>query len=87
MRTLLVASALAALAGCHRHEPFGSLTVTEVAAKRGQPNTFVFDNNTPERFRRGHVPGAKWVNPGRVSVADLPADKEATLIFYCANSH
>jgi rhodanese-related sulfurtransferase len=78
---------LAAVA-CHRGpQPFGELTVQEVAQRRAQPNVYVFDNNTPERFKHGHVPGAKWVSPSRVSAGDLPADKSATLIFYCANPH
>jgi rhodanese-related sulfurtransferase len=76
------------LAACHRGPlPFGELTVQEVAQRRSQPNVYVFDNNTPERFKRGHVPGAKWVSASRVSESDLPADKSATLIFYCANPH
>ena len=88
MRTLLAGIALFAAAGCtHGKEPFERLSVSDVAARRSQPNVYVFDNNTPERFRRGHVPGAHWVSSSKVSAADLPADKDATLIFYCANPH
>ena len=68
-------------------EKLGSLTVDEVAAKLGQKNNYVFDNNSKDRWTRGHVPGARWVDPGTVSLSDLPADKTATLIFYCANEH
>jgi len=34
------------------------LTVSEVAARLGQPGCFVFDNGR-RRWKRGHVPGAK----------------------------
>ena len=36
-------------------------------------------------FERGHVPGAKWVEWNKVVAADLPSDRKASLIFYCAN--
>lgn len=54
-----------------------------VAAHDGK--TFVFDDNPRDRYDRGHVPGARWVESGDVSAAVLPPDKEATLVFYCAN--
>lgn len=62
-----------------------TLTVDEVAAKLKEPNTFIFDNNGPDRFKKGHVPGARWIEPDAITVAVLPADKSATLVFYCAN--
>ncbi len=64
---------------------FGSLTVGEVAQKLTQKNIFVYDNNAFERYQKGHVPGAKWLNPYTLEAKSLPADKEATLIFYCAS--
>jgi ABC-type glycerol-3-phosphate transport system substrate-binding protein len=63
------------------------LTVDEVAARiaaRGG-KTFVYDNNPKERYEEGHLPGARWVESGEVTAAVLPADKSATLIFYCAS--
>jgi hypothetical protein len=68
-------------------EEFGSLTVQEVSSRLKEKNFFVFDNNNYERFQKGHVPGAKWVNPYAMAAKDLPADKSATLVFYCANEH
>jgi hypothetical protein len=68
-------------------EEFGSLTVREVSARLKEKNFFVFDNNNYERFQRGHVPGAKWLNPYAVQPSDLPGDKSATLVFYCASEH
>ena len=60
------------------------LTVDEVAARLGQPGFHVFDNNGEGRWKRSHVPGAKNLNPHTFEAADLPADKSATLVFYCS---
>jgi hypothetical protein len=74
--------------GCHRApEPFGRLTVPEVSARRLSPGVFLYDNNPQSRYLKSHLPGARWVDPARVSASDLPNDREATLIFYCANEH
>jgi hypothetical protein len=56
---------------------------TRIAAKDGK--TFVYDNNPKEGWVAGHVPGARWLDEDKVTAADLPADKAATLIFYCHN--
>jgi hypothetical protein len=68
-------------------EEFGRLSVQEVSSRLKEKSFFVFDNNGHERFQKGHVPGAKWVNPYAMEAKDLPADKTATLVFYCANEH
>lgn len=60
------------------------LTVDEVEARLGAPDFFVFDNNGHGRWKRSHVPGAKHVNPHSFGASDLPPDKGATLVFYCA---
>lgn len=60
------------------------LTVAEVAARIGQPGFHVFDNNGPGRWKRGHVPGAKNLNAYNYAPGELPADKDATLVFYCS---
>jgi rhodanese-related sulfurtransferase len=60
------------------------LTVQDVAAKLGTPGFFVFDNNHVARWARGHVPGARHLDPGRFTAWDLPADRQATLVFYCS---
>jgi hypothetical protein len=68
-------------------EEFGSLTVQQVSSRLKEKNFFVFDNNNYERFQKSHVPGAKWVNPYSMESNALPADKSATLVFYCASEH
>jgi hypothetical protein len=84
---VLAVTCLGTLLGCSRSPDLKRLTVDEVAtriaAKDGK--TFVFDNNPKERFDEGHVPGAHWVQYDAVTAADLPTDKGATLIFYCAS--
>lgn len=68
-------------------EGFGSLTPQEVAAKLKQKNVYVFDNNDPDVFKASHLPHAKWLHPSEYAAKELPADKNATLIFYCHNEY
>ena len=73
-------------------EAFARLTVEELdakmaEAKAGKLALHIFDNNKKARFEKGHIPGAKWVDPDTLKAGDLPSDKEATLVFYCANDH
>jgi hypothetical protein len=66
-------------------ETVGELTVDEVEARiaKKDGSFFVFDVNPKEVFEAGHVPTAKWIEEVQASV--LPADKTASLVFYCAN--
>ncbi|HJU38288.1 MAG TPA: rhodanese-like domain-containing protein, partial [Tahibacter sp.] len=50
-----------------------------------KPNVHVFDMNAPQRFRDAHVPGARNLDPQTFAADALPADKDATLVFYCSN--
>lgn len=88
----LLAVLAIALAGCSRSSvpasgELKSLTVDEVAARiaANDGRTFVYDNNPLDRYARSHVPGAKWLDYEKVTAADLPADRGATLVFYCAS--
>ncbi|HVY46763.1 MAG TPA: rhodanese-like domain-containing protein [Minicystis sp.] len=103
---IAVVVALAA-AGCEKHptdggpaasaaeaekEPFGRMTVDELAAKMtdakaGKLKLAVYDANHKDDYAKGHIPGAKWVKFDAVTAADLPPEKDATLVFYCANEH
>lgn len=60
------------------------LTIADVAARLGQPDFFVFDNNGHGRWKRSHIPGAKNLNAYAYDASELPADKQATLVFYCS---
>ncbi len=73
-------------------EAFGSLTIEQVEAKiaeakAGKLTLALVDNNSKERFEKSHLPGARWVKFTEVAASDLPADKDATLVFYCSNDH
>ena len=91
MRTLTVAlAALALLVPFVAHaesEGFRSLTPQEVAAKLKEKNVYIFDNNHPDVFKAGHLPRAKWLNPSDYDAKELPANKNATLIFYCQHEY
>jgi hypothetical protein len=69
--------------------PFGEMTVEEVDQRlaKNDGRTFVFDANPQEVFEKRHVPGAVFVPDEGVTASLLPADKTATLVFYCANEH
>ena len=45
----------------------------------------VLDLNAPGRWAEAHVPGAMNLDPLNWSEHDLPADKGASLVFYCSN--
>jgi Rhodanese-like domain len=60
------------------------LSVDEVARRLGTPGFYVFDNNSRGRWKRSHVPGAVPLDPYDLSEAELPPDKQATLVFYCS---
>jgi len=60
------------------------LTIQEVASRLGQPGFHVYDNNSPGRWRRSHVPGARCLDPYSIDRGDLPEDAHATLVFYCS---
>jgi rhodanese-related sulfurtransferase len=66
-----------------------TLTVDQVDAKIAAktPGFFVFDVNPREVFDAGHLPTATWLPFNGVTADNLPADKTATLVFYCANVH
>lgn len=80
-------AAVSAHAGEAKHDGFGSLTVDQVSDLIASKSASIYDNNGKDRWEKGHVPGAKWVAPDKVSASDLPADKASKLVFYCASTH
>jgi hypothetical protein len=89
VRALLALAAFVALLACSRASSadLKTLTVDEVAARIAAKDnkTFIYDNNDKDRYDKGRVPGARWVKSSEVTATVLPADKSATLIFYCSN--
>jgi len=45
----------------------------------------VYDANSRETYDDGHLPGATWVESDSLTAGVLPAEKDAKLVFYCAN--
>ena len=90
---LLAVAALALSLGalaCHKEQQpdaFGQLSVDEVQKLVDAKQASVFDNNSKDRFDKSHVPTATWLKFDEVKASDLPADKDRTLVFYCANEH
>jgi rhodanese-related sulfurtransferase len=61
-----------------------TISVETVAVRLGQCDFFVFDINPDRVWVDGHVPGACNLDPGDYTESDLPQNKDATLVFYCA---
>jgi len=61
-----------------------NISPAEVEQRLGEAGFFIFDNNAIAGWRQHHLPGAKHLEPADFEEADLPADKNATLVFYCA---
>ena len=83
------ASASATPSSEHAEHKLAELSVDEVEAKiaKNDGKTFVYDNNHEDMYRDGHVPGAKLLAIKDIPASAFPGDKDATLIFYCANTH
>jgi rhodanese-related sulfurtransferase len=45
----------------------------------------IFDVNSRQSWMSAHVPGALPLDPVAYADSDLPADKSASLVFYCSN--
>lgn len=81
----LLAAALAACTSRGSGEPFTIVTVDEVERMLGDPRVAIIDANTPESFRKAHLPGARWYREGPSLAAVLPEDRSARLVFYCSS--
>jgi hypothetical protein len=66
-------------------EDLASLTLDEVSDGVAKKSLVIFDNNSKQVYAAGHVPTAKWVDYKAIKASDLPEDKAARLVFYCAN--
>lgn len=83
---LIVALVLASPAGLSADGPAppAALTMAQVESLLGKLGIFIYDVNTPELWEQGHLPGAIYINKPNIK-RFLPRDKNATLVFYCAN--
>lgn len=60
------------------------ITPQEVLAHVTAKDAYIFDANTKEMFVEQHVPGARWIAYDGVAANALPQNRDALLIFYCA---
>jgi rhodanese-related sulfurtransferase len=51
---------------------------------RSDPVT-VIDVNAESQWRQARVPGARHLDPLSFEAADLPADRDGMVVFYCSN--
>jgi 3-mercaptopyruvate sulfurtransferase SseA len=67
-----------------RHRDLPTITPEEVHPNLGRPGFYVYDCNIESLWARAHIPEAIYIGFDKFSVDVLPADKSATLVFYCA---
>ena len=80
---LLLALTAAITVNAH---PVSVLSVSEVRALiDGKEAVYIYDANDREGYRKGHIPGARWVQYDAITTAEMPPAKDAKLIFYCYN--
>lgn len=89
LRTFLVFVLTGALssplnAGSPTSDPrVAHVSIAEVQRFLGKPAVYVYDVNLPEIWTKNHLPGAIHVTSPNLQ-RYLPADKQAIIIFYCA---
>jgi rhodanese-related sulfurtransferase len=101
MRSLLLALALISLAGCSRSSDdrdrapaalaaadVPTITIDELDAALARHACQAVDaNGAPTRHNMGVIPGAVLLSDfDAFTPTELPADKAAPLVFYCANT-
>ncbi len=59
------------------------VTPAQLSAMFGSATLFVYDCNETDMYAEAHVPGATLIVYDEVSLDKLPADRSATLVFYC----
>ena len=62
---------------------FQTISIDEVARIMKRPGVALLDVNVPEVWEKYHIPGATHIDNADIA-RFLPADRSATLIFYCA---
>jgi hypothetical protein len=64
----------------------GHTAAEDVHARLGEPDLHLLDCNLEFGWRAGHLPGARYVGYDDLNPAVLPANRHATLVFYCGSS-
>ncbi len=69
----------------HRYEhQLQTITLAQGEELLGLPDVTFYDVNTLEIWSEGYIPGAIYFNVDNWKTL-LPKDKEAVMVFYCAN--
>ncbi len=69
----------------HRYEHhLRTITLVQAEELLGLPDVTFYDVNTLEIWAEGYLPGAIYFNVDNWKTL-LPEDKEAVMVFYCAN--
>ena len=63
----------------------GLRTISPRALEARLGEVTVVDVNAPASWFAARVPGARSLDPDAFATGDLPAAKDATLVFYCSN--
>ena len=81
----------ALLGNSAEHDNFKLIRVAQLAALRANPDSHVVvcdANGRQEREKYGVIPGARLLSSSNHYdvAAELPSNKDARLVFYCANT-
>lgn len=63
----------------------GTVSPTELQRMMQSGGATTIDVNARKSWVTARVPGARHLDPESYGEADLPADKDALLVFYCSN--
>ena len=59
------------------------MTPQVLATQLDRPGVHVYDSNEADLYAEMHVPGAVLIVYDQITVDQLPADRNAVLVFYC----
>ena len=59
-------------------------TAADLKAKMDARSVTVIDTLDDAHYKEGHIPGARHCDYEKMSADQLPADKNAPIVFYCA---
>jgi hypothetical protein len=60
-----------------------TISPEELQTRLNEPDVFLYDTNRITLWRQGHIAGAVHVGQEDIASDVLPADRQASLIFYC----
>ena len=69
-----------------RKTPIREISAHEIRRRLGDGSFVLLDANLWGQWKRGHIPGAKYVGMEDFEPGVLPADKSAMLVFYCESA-